>query len=466
MKTRLPRTRGTRISNRSFMSLFPAELKSFASDLPTPLYAVGGFVRDSLLGKNPHDIDLCSALSPEQICAAAQAAGISCPIVNKRLGTVQLRMTTGDYEHTTFRTESYPAGGAHEPAAVSFTDSLERDALRRDFSVNALYQNILTEQILDPTGGLKDLGRRIIRTTTADPLQILRDDGLRILRLIRFATETGFDIDPETWACAKKHVSLLEDIAWERKRGELDRILTGSDPLRSLFLMKELGSLFLLIPELKDADGMPQRQEYHRYDVLEHSFRTCAAMPSSVPFRLMGLLHDVGKPLCLKETGNFHRHAAYSAALAEEALRRLRYPSADISRIYAAVRNHMFDLDGHAKIRTLRRRFVEFGRQGTEDLIALREADIRGSGYALEYRAERWRSVYDAMLQDGCPWSISDLRIDGETLMRLLQIPPSKELSELKKRLLLHCIDRPGDNTPERLASTARSLATNIRKNC
>lgn len=448
------------------MSLYPAELKTFAANLPAPLFAVGGFVRDTLLGKEAHDIDLCSALLPEQIRSAARAAGFSCPVVNERLGTVLLRTPGGDYEHTTFRTESYPSGGSHDPVAVSFTDSLERDAFRRDFSVNALYQDILTGRILDPTGGLTDLDRKVLRTTTANPLGILRDDGLRILRLVRFAVETGFSVDPETWICAMEHVTLLNDIAWERKRGEFDRILTGPDPLRALFLLKELGALFLLFPELKEADGMSQRREYHRYDVLEHSFRTCAVMPCSVPLRLMGLLHDIGKPVCLNETGNFHRHAVYSETIAAEALRRLRYSSADISRIRMAVRNHMFDLDGRAKIRTLRRRFVEFGRQGTEDLIALREADIRGSGYELGYQAEKWRSVYNAMLHDGCPWNVSDLQIGGETLMRLLRIPPSKELSDLKKQLLLHCIDRPSDNTPERLLCIARTLATNIRKKC
>ena len=448
------------------MSLYPEQLRNFASGLPVPLYAVGGFVRDTLLGKEAHDIDLCSSLLPEQIRAFAKSAGFSCPIVNERLGTVLLITDSGSYEHTTFRTESYPGGGAHAPASVSFTDSLEQDAFRRDFSVNAIYQNVLTEDLKDPAGGLRDLKQRILRTTTPDPLDILQDDGLRILRLVRFAVETGFSVDPATLECARENVTLLNDIAWERKREELSRMLTGSDPLRSLFLLKEIGALFLLIPELSDADGMPQRKDYHRYDVLEHSFRTCAETPASVPLRLMGLLHDVGKPACRKETGSLYRHAAYSEPLAEQALRRLRYPSSDILRIRAAIRQHMFDLDGRAKIRTVRRKFVELGKQGTEDLIALREADIRGSGYDSEYKAEKWRSVYEKMLSDGCPWSMNDLKIDGDTLMRSLQIPPSKELSDLKRQLLLHCVDRPADNTSDRLLRAACSLSANMRKNC
>ena len=448
------------------MPLYPTELISFASGLPVPLYAVGGFVRDTLLGKEAHDIDLASALTPEQIRSFALEHGISCPIINERLGTVLLVTGSGSYEHTTFRTESYPEGGAHVPADVSFTDSPERDAFRRDFSVNALYQDVQPGQILDPTGGIPDLEAKVLRTTTPDPLDILRDDGLRILRLVRFAVETGFSVDPATWNCAKENVSLLNAVAWERRREELNRMLVGSDPLRSLFLLKELGALFLLIPELKDAEGMPQRKEYHRYDVLEHSIRTCAEMPASIPLRLMGLLHDVGKPACLRETGTFHRHAVYSESLADSALHRLRYSSADIARVRAAVRHHMFDLDGRAKTKTVRRRFVEFGRQTAEDLIALREADIRGSGYDLAFRAEKWRSILSGMLEDGCPWNVSDLRIDGQTLMKSLSIPPSRELSDLKTQLLYRCVDRPHDNTPERLLKTARDLAANMRKKC
>ncbi len=448
------------------MAAIPAELKTFAAQLPTPLYAVGGFVRDALLGRPSHDIDLCSALTPDRMQAYAAAFGIPCPLVNERLGTVLLCFGDRKYEHTTFRTESYPSGGAHTPSAIAFTDSLEADAFRRDFSINALYQNVFTGAIIDPTGGQADLARGILRTTTPDPIDILQDDGLRILRLVRFAVTTGFAIDDATWCCACENVHLLDDIAWERKRQELERLLTEGDVFRALTLLKDCGALFLLIPELSEADGMEQRKDFHQYDVLTHLFHTCAEMPSEVPLRLMGLLHDVGKPACLRETGNFHRHAVYGEAMTRTILRRLTVPNAVISRVAGAVRQHMFDLDEQAKESTLRKKFVALGRQGTEDLIALREGDIRGSGYRLTYKAERWRKVYAKQCSDGCPWTTDELAVSGAELMEALKLPPSREIAALKYRLLLHCVCRPKDNTKERLLRIARDSAAKVRINC
>ncbi len=433
------------------MSIYPSELKAFADALPVPLYAVGGCVRDALLGRISHDVDLCSAMRPEQLAAFAEAAGVPCSLVNARLGTVLLQIGGTKYEHTTFRTESYPPGGMHTPQTVAFTDSLTADAFRRDFSINALYQNVSTGELVDPTGGLHDLEHRVLRTTTPDPAVILRDDGLRILRLVRFAVSTGFMIDPATWEAAKAHEALLDSIAWERKRQELDRLLVFDDVLRALTHLQELGALFRLFPELKDADGLAQRPDYHKYDVLTHMLHTCAAMPPAVELRLMGLLHDVGKPKSLFEYGNYHRHAYIGERMSEAILKRLTYPNATVKRVSLAVGRHMFDLDGHAKESTLRQRFVEWGRQGTEDAIALREADIRGSGYQTAYVAARWRRVYQAMLNENVPWTTSELALSGREIIDALGMAPSPAVAKLQGQLLLHCVCHPKDNTKARL---------------
>lgn len=438
------------------MEALPEALQQFAARLPVPLYAVGGCVRDALRGTPSHDIDLASALSPEAIRAYATEAGVSCPIVNERLGTVLLCIGDRQYEHTTFRTESYPQGGAHAPSAVAFTDSLEADAFRRDFSINAIYRNVLTDALTDPTGGIPDIERRILRTTTENPAEILRDDGLRILRLVRFAVTTGFAVEPRTMQSAIENVALLRDVAWERRRQELDRLLVLDDVLRALKLLESLGAWPYLIPELDEGAGIAQRPDFHRYDVREHLYHTCAAMPPEVPLRLMGLLHDVGKPRCLRETGDFHRHAVYGEAMAAEILRRLTYPNAIVRRVTRAVRAHMFDLDGQAKVVTVRKRFVSLGRQGTEDCIALREGDVRGSGFDTDYVAARWRGVYADMLKDGCPWSIADLRITGREVCETLGVPPSRVVSETLQKLLLHCVAHPKDNRPERLKRLAQ----------
>ena len=144
------------------------------------LYAVGGCVRDACLGRPVHDIDLTSRLKPDALIERAREVGIAAQIVQQTLGTVLLTVGSQTFEHTTFRTESYGAGGAHRPDAVAFADSPETDAYRRDFSINALYLSLATGEITDPTGGMQDFSRRVLRTTAADPAVILRDDGLRL----------------------------------------------------------------------------------------------------------------------------------------------------------------------------------------------------------------------------------------------------------------------------------------------
>ena len=438
------------------MNDYPEELKAFAARLPVPLYAVGGCVRDALLGNPVHDIDLCSALLPEQIRSMAAEAGYACPVVNRRLGTVLLCIGEQKYEHTTFRTESYPAGGGHAPCEVAFTDEIEADAHRRDFSINAIYENVASGALVDPTGGVKDIENRVLRTTTDDPVLILRDDGLRILRLVRFAVSTGFAVDAATWECAKEHVLLLDGIAWERKRQELDRILLLDDVLRALHLMQQLGAWAYLIPELSDAAGIMQRAQYHRYDVLDHSFHVCAEMPKDVPLRLMGLLHDVGKPKSLSLYGHFHEHAQLGAQMTGTILRRLTYPNAFIKRVSQAVAFHMFDLDECAKVATVRLRFVQIGRQGVEDFLLLRQADVRGSGIQTAYTPDKWRAIYEKMLSDGCPWSISELRITGREVCETCGTKPSPLAGRVLYRLWQHCVKRPADNRPERLKRLAR----------
>lgn len=432
------------------MLKLPAALKRFADALGeegVTLYAVGGCVRDSLLGRPVHDVDLSSRLHPDELLARANACGINARIVQQTLGTVLLSVGGVDYEHTTFRTESYGRGGTHRPDAVRFSDSPEADAFRRDFSVNALYESVADGTLVDPTGGRADLERRVLRTTTADPAVILRDDGLRILRLVRFAASLDFAVDPGTWAAAKANAALLDDVAWERRRQELDRILTGERVLYALNLLRDVGALPYVLPELVACDGAAQRKDHHKYDVLSHLFHTCEETPNELGCRLIGLLHDVGKPEAKRRDGNLYAHDLYGAEIAETALNRLRYPKDLIERVCAAIRGHMFDLTETASDATLKKRFAVCGRERTEDLIMIREADIRGSGYKTDYVAERWRRVYREMLAQNAPFSESELRVSGEDIMRELRLPPGERVGRIKRQLLLRCAVCPEENT-------------------
>lgn len=434
------------------MLSLPSALRAFAKVLEAEgatLYAVGGCVRDAALHRPVHDVDLCSRLRPEALLRLAAQNGVEARIVQKTLGTVLLSIDGQTYEHTTFRTESYGAGGEHRPDAVRFADTPEIDALRRDFSVNAMYESVSDGTLCDPCGGMRDIERRVLRTTTEDPAAILKDDGLRILRLVRFAASLGFSIDPATWETAKANAVLLGDVAWERKRDELNRILLGERVCDALCLMRDVGALPYVLPECVDCDGMAQRKDHHKYDVLLHMFHTCEQTPDELGCRLIGLLHDVGKPEAKRRDGNQYAHDLYGERIARIMLERLRYPAALIDRVAIAIRGHMFDLTETASDATLRKRFAAWGRERTEDLIMIREADIRGSGYKTGYVAERWRRVYREMQKEHAPFSESELCVSGSDIMKELGIPAGERVGRVKRLLLLHCAVHPKDNRPE-----------------
>ena len=449
----------------------PAELLPLAEAFEqeqTKIYAVGGLVRNALLGLPPSDIDVCSRLTPEQVAEAMPKHGIRVIEKAAEMGTVELHFGSVRVEHTTFRRESYADGGAHRPNDVAFGERLADDAWRRDFSVNALYADLSTGEVEDPTGGIVDLERQIIRTTSEEPDDILRSDALRVLRLVRFACELGFAIDESTWAAAKRNAPKLRDIAAERRREEFVKILLtdarypvlGRDelrsPVRGLRLIDELDVWAVLVPEFDLARGMAQRPDHHRYDVLEHSFQVCAAAPPTEKLRLAALLHDVGKPDCKRETGVQYDHDKYGERISKRVLTDLRFPTRMVGEVSALVGGHMYDIQHQAKTDTLRVRFATWGRERTLEQILLREADIRGCGYDIDYVAEDWRELYETMLSDGTPFSERELAISGEELMQASGLPAGKELGELKKRLFLHCVKHPKENTLSRLTQLAK----------
>ena len=431
-------------------------------------YVVGGLVRNALLNLPPSDIDVCSRLSPQEVVEVMPRYGIRVIEKAAEMGTVELHFDGVIVEHTTFRREAYAQGGEHRPNMVAFGESLTDDAWRRDFSVNALYASLATGEVSDPTGGIPDLEQHIIRTTSADPDDIMRSDALRVLRLVRFACELGFAIEEDTWQAAKRNAPKLSNIAAERRRQEFVKILLtdarypalGRDelrsPLRGLRLLDELDVWDVLVPEFNLARGMEQRPDHHRYDVLEHSFRVAAAAPATEKMRLAGLLHDVGKPDCKRETGKQYAHDQYGERISKRVLGDLRFPTKTITEVSQLVEGHMYDIQHMAKQDTLRVRFATWGRERTMEQILLREADIRGCGYDVDYVAEDWRALYETMLADGTPFSERELAISGQQLMEASGLPEGKALGELKKGLFLHCVKHPKDNNLTRLVQLAK----------
>lgn len=393
-----------------------AELKRLAKLFPPerPLYAVGGCVRDEILGREVFDIDLTSACLQEEAEKYAKAAGMRILLGSKRLGTVMIKGEKS-YEYTPFRVDSYPAGsGVHKPASVRFTEDIEEDARRRDFTVNALYYDILGGNTLDLLGGKADLDARLLRAVD-DPRRVLGEDGLRIMRLYRFVAVLGFSAEEKTAAAAREMSGLLGDIAPERIRVELDKLLAGEHAAEGLRGLIGCGAMRVIMPEFCENIGVKQDPAFHMYDVDEHILRTVEYAPSRL--RLAALLHDIGKGRCVREEGNMYRHAQVSAQMAEEIMTRLRYSKEQTRRTVRLVAAHMTDMRGDMRESKLRR-FVAKNADIIDDLTELIIADARAAcGNADREKCLRIARLRDKMQKEGVPFGVGELAINGNDVM-------------------------------------------------
>ena len=393
-----------------------AELKRLAKLFPPerPLYAVGGCVRDEILGREVFDIDLTSACLQEEAEKYAKAAGMRVLLGSKRLGTVMIKGEKS-YEYTPFRVDSYPAGsGVHKPASVRFTEDIEEDARRRDFTVNALYYDILGGDTLDLLGGKADLDARLLRAVD-DPRRVLGEDGLRIMRLYRFVAVLGFSAEEKTAAAAREMSGLLGDIAPERIRVELDKLLAGEHAAEGLRGLIGCGAMRVIMPEFCENIGVKQDPAFHMYDVDEHILRTVEYAPPRL--RLAALLHDIGKGRCVREDGNMYRHAQVSAQMAEEIMTRLRYSKEQTRRTVRLVAAHMTDMRGDMRESKLRR-FVAKNADIIDDLTELIIADARAAcGNADREKCLRIARLRDKMQKEGVPFGVGELAINGNDVM-------------------------------------------------
>ena len=441
------------------------------------LYMVGGHVRNALLFLPSADLDVASKATPDQVMAFFKNSE-DIKVIPKALdyGTVQIDLVMDgektSFEHTTFRKDFYHDGGLHRPSSVEFTDDILEDARRRDFTINALYYDILNHDLVDPLNGLKDLKAMTIRAAKENPEETLNDDGLRIMRMARFAAELNFKVDPKLFKAVKKYAHYLSDITPDRKQTELKKILlsdikyegfngafNASKPKRGIVILKESGALNGLISELYDGAGIGQNTVYHAHDVLMHGICTIAATPPDYALRLAGLLHDMGKPAVLKETGKMIGHDAVSEKMARVVLNNLRTPKAIIREATLLIHHHMFDLAGEAKVNTIKKKAGALGFNQFRKLIALRRADIKGSGKnAKDVSAARWEQVLEDMIKSKTPESIAELDIDGKALMEALDITEGKTLGELLKRLHARVLLNPKQNKREQLIVLARQI--------
>lgn len=438
-----------------------------------PLYLVGGYIRNRLFGLPPSDLDVASANLPAKIIEQAQKANIAAKMINEKLGTVELHIGGQKIEHTSFRKESYGPGGGHTPREVKIGVSMEEDALRRDFSINALYYDFMQGVLLDPTKrGLVDIQKKHLRSTTTDPVIIIKDDALRLLRMVRFAAQMNLTIESELFAAAKKYVHQMHDVAKERIIMELDKILladeaypmlTGNMPAqkRGLLFMGGLGLLEVLVPEFEGYRGFG-KSAYHKNNLFLHTVNTVSCIRAERTLRYAALLHDVGKPICYKETGKMLGHDAVGAEIAKHRLPLLGADKKLTKQVAELVQYHMYDLNGKAKENKVRLMAQQLGYTQFLRLADLREADVLGSGMetGTVYTAEKFRDIAKEMQEENTPMTVQELALNGTDLQNALGIQ-GELIGETLVALLKHCAIAPAQNTKHRLLYFAKGYIKN-----
>lgn len=381
-----------------------------------PAYLVGGAVRDARMGQLPHDLDIATSATPDQVLDACRPW--RCIQTGIQHGTVTVLSPAGPVEVTTFRTEG--AYSDHRrPDAVTFTTRLEEDLSRRDFTVNAMALG--RDGLHDPFGGQADLAARVLRCV-GDPNQRLQEDALRILRALRFSACLDFSIETDTAGALARHLSLVDHVARERLLAEFLRLVCGTAAAR--VLLDYSGVVAALIPELAPAIGFQQHTPYHHYDVYTHSIHAMAHTPPDVVLRLAALLHDVGKPASFVPdhlgVGHFPGHNERGAALADQALRRLRLDNARRKAVCDLITHHgaLMRLEPKDTAAALSR----LGDARFFQLLALDRADNSAKPPEMAPPLAHWDALEQAarrlLAEDCCLW-LHQLAVDGRDLQSL-----------------------------------------------
>lgn len=424
-----------------------------------PTVAVGGGVRDALLGRPVLGLwDLATAALPGQVMALfpqAVPTGVE-------HGTVTLPDPAGPVEVTSFRSD-HGYSDARRPDRVTFGTSLALDLRRRDFTVNALAYDPRAGTLLDATGGRDDLRARRLRAV-GDARARFREDALRPLRAARLAAVLEFTLEPGTRAALSAVADLVPRLSAERVRDELGKLLLAPRPSVGIAVLAEAGLLALVLPELEACRGVTQNR-HHRWDVYQHTLHAVDQVPATPRLRWSALAHDLGKPAtrAVRDDGEatFHGHAAAGAVIADAMLERLRLPRAEREAIVLLVREHLFEYREEWTDAAVRRFVRRVGVETLPDLFALRVADAVATGAdpprleaitALSARIER-------VLAARPPLSVRDLAIDGRDVMAALSLPPGPAVGRLLDRLLEEVLDDPSANERERLLGRVAALA-------
>ena len=413
-------------------------------------YAVGGCIRDSILGRDPEDWDITTSAKPEET-KALFGKTIDTGIQH---GTVTVMRHGRGYEVTTYRVDGEYEDGRH-PKEVTFTASLAEDLRRRDFTVNAMACNE-EDGLVDLFGGQEDLKRGIIRCV-GEPDERFSEDALRIMRAVRFCAQLGFAMEERTRQAIRGHAQRLRQVSAERIQVELTKLLTSPHP-DYLRMAWETGITAVVLPEFDRQMAQPQHNPHHFLSVGEHTLRAMQAVRPDKCLRLAMLLHDVAKPLCLttdeKGIDHFHGHAQLGEREAAGILKRLRYDNHTVELVRRLVKWHDVFIEPEKK--AVRRAASRMGTDIFPLILEVKAADLAAqSDYRREEKEawlERLRSLYAQIEEEGDCLTLKELAVTGRDLMEA-GMKPGPGLGQALQSLLETVLEDPEKNTKEYLLS-------------
>lgn len=438
----------------------PKEVKSVIDKLKKArfqAYLVGGCVRDFLREVEPEDWDVATNAKPEEIKKIFPKS-----FYENKFGTVTvggLPAGKAGIEITPFRIEEKYTDKRH-PDEVKWAKTIEEDLARRDFTVNAM---AMDAEVIDPFNGQKDLENKIIRAV-GKPEDRFSEDALRMIRAVRFATTLGWEINPETAEAIKKNAPWLQAISKERIRDELLKIIMAKRAADGIELLRELGLLKYIIPELEEGYKVSQNK-HHIYECYEHavfSLKYAAEKNFNEYVRLAALFHDIGKPRSKRGEGSdatFYGHEVVGARMTAQILNRLRFSKKDIEKIVKLVRYHLFYYNVDEVTEASVRRLVRnVGKENIEELLEVRMADRIGSGVpkAEPYKLRHLKYVIERVSRD--PISVKMLKVNGEDAMRALDIKPGPKIGWVLDVLLGLVLTDPKKNKKEILEKEVQKL--------
>ncbi|MFA6295271.1 MAG: HD domain-containing protein [Candidatus Paceibacterota bacterium] len=431
-------------------------------------YLVGGCVRDLFLGRTPKDWDITTNAKPEQIQKLFPKT-----VYENIFGTVAVineqteDITLKNVEVTPYRLESGYSDRRH-PDMVKFSDKIEHDLMRRDFTINAIavsLSNGAIKDIIDLYGGFADIKDKLIKTV-GSPSDRFNEDALRMIRAIRLSVELGFTCNRDTFTAIQSQSILIKEVSTERIHDEFIKILMSPEPKKGIELLYESGLLKYILPELEVNIGVKQPQA-HAYDVWEHLLRSlqhAADKNYNLEIRVAALFHDISKSNTKgfsKETNQptFYGHEVIGSRETRKILERLKFSRATIEKVTKLVRWHMFFADPEQlTLSAVRRMVVNVGRENIWDLMDLRTCDRIGTGRPKEnpYRLRKYRSMIEEALRD--PISVTMLKIDGDGVMKVCNMLPGPKIGMILNALLEEVLDNPKLNTVEYLEKRTLEL--------